>query len=206
MLKHMILICLWLMPLPRANGQMQPNKDAVPVQAQAALVSDALSIGAVTLRLGMSKDAALSTLGKHYALKRDLPSTELFDNWRIQDKTADEILGFVRFRSGKLTLASKIWTHENKEYSGADTAGIIYKVLSKFVAEGKMNCAIQTFASQQRSGPGGLEFRQAEITCGHRQIDVTLTWQAGPAYVQVDESITDELAMPGKPDAPSSGK
>lgn len=71
-------------------------------------------------------------------MKRDLPSTELFDNWRIQDKTGDEILGFVRFRSGKLTLASKIWTHESKEYSGADTAGIIYKVLSKFVAEGKM--------------------------------------------------------------------
>jgi len=191
-------------PLSAPSAQVQM---ASAPEAKALFVSDALSIGAVTLRLGMPKDAALSELGKHYTLHRDIPSTELLDNWRIQDKTrADEIYGFLRFRSGKLTLASKVWTHESKEYSGADTAEIIYEVLSKFVAEGKVSCAIQTFASLQPSGPGHLEFRQAEITCGHRQIDVTLSWQSGPAYVQVNESITDEPEMPRKSDAPSGGQ
>jgi hypothetical protein len=182
------------LPAPSAQVQMPSAPEA-----KALLASDALSIGAVTLRLGMPKDAALSELGKHYALQEDLPSTELFDNWRIQDKTrGDEFLGDVRFRSGKLTLASKVWTHESKEYSGADAAEIIYKVLSKFEAEGKVNCVIQTFTSLQPSGPGHLEFRRAEITCGHRQIDVTLMWQSGPGWVQVNESITDEPEMPRK--------
>src|SRR5215470_779092 len=64
------------------------------VQVQTALAGDALSIGAVTLRLGMSRDAALSDLSKHYALQRPLPANDVLEDWVIHDKTrADEILG-----------------------------------------------------------------------------------------------------------------
>lgn len=158
-------------------------------------VNDALSIGSVSLRLGMAKDVVLYELGKHYAVTCSMcpPQGIPFENWLIYEKARpDELLGEVRIRSGKLASASKHWTHENKDYSGADTAEIIYKVLSKFDAEGK-TCTIKTGASLQSSGPSELEFRETQITCGHRDIEIYLNWQSSrPAYVQVTESITNE--------------
>lgn len=193
--------------VPRSTTVSHPGQKASAPEAQAALLSDVLSIGTVTLRLGMPKDAALSELGKHFALQEVQPSTESFDNWLIHDKTRlNELIGELRFRSGKLTLAKKEWTPIEKDYSGADTMEIIYKLASEFVDKGNVNCTIRTFASLQQPGPGSLEFRETEITCGHRQIELVLTWQSGPAWVQVSESITDEPEMPRKSDAPAGGQ
>jgi hypothetical protein len=101
----------------------------------------------------------------------------------------------LRFRLGKLTVGRKEWTYVDKDYSGADTMEIIYKLTSEFVGKGNVNCRIKTFSSVQQAGPGGWEFRETEITCGHRQIELILSWQAGPASVQVSESIVEDAEM-----------
>lgn len=165
-------------------------------QSPSAETNDVLSIGSVRLRLGMPRDIVLSDLRKYYALQRLEPSTDSYDNWVIMNKTNHaENLGSLRFRSGKLTVARKEWTYVDKEYSGADTMEIIYKLTSEFASEGNTNCRIRTFSSVQQAGPGGQEFRETEITCGHRQIELILSWQAGPASVQVAESILDDAEM-----------
>jgi len=152
-----------------------------------------LTFGAVTIYLGMPRASALSELGKHYGLQRITHSTEVLDDWVIVEKThTDKFVGSVRFRSGKMTLASKHWTRETQEYSGVDTAEIIYKVMSKFEKEGNVNCTVRTFSSLPQSGPGGLEFRQTQFVCAHRQVDISLTWKSSDSWVEVSESITDE--------------
>ena len=152
-----------------------------------------LTFGAVTIYLGMPRASALSELGKHYGLQRITHSTEVLDDWVIVEKThTDKFVGSVRFRSGQMTLASKHWTRETQEYSGVDTAEIIYKVMSKFEKEGNVNCTVRTFSSLPQSGPGGLEFRQTQFVCAHRQVDISLTWQSSDSWVEVSESITDE--------------
>ena len=207
MLRCAILFCSLLIILPHSAAQPN-NQPGTTTSAQGVSrprearttsnnppVNDELSIGSVTLRLGMSKDAVMSELGKHYAVTCSLcpPQGTPLEDWLIYEKThPDELVGNVRFVSGKLTLASRVWTHENKDYSGADTAEIVYKVFSKFVAEGNTNCTVKTWASQQSSGPGELEFRETQITCGHREIAIYLNWQSThPGYVQVTESITE---------------
>jgi hypothetical protein len=176
-----------------AQEQSASAPESAKPLASTPPLTDALSIGAARVILGMSKEAALSEVRKYYALQVTEPHDEVFQDWVISDKAnPNELLGVLRFRAGKLTAASKHWTHENKDYSGADTAEIIYKVFSKLVAEGDKNCTIGTIASLQRSGPGGLEFRETQITCGHHEIEITLQWQSGPAYVQVTEHITNE--------------
>jgi hypothetical protein len=173
----------------------QAVRSIMTLQSQ-AVTGEALTIGRVTLRLGMPEDAVLSDLGKYYFLQRYEPSTQAFDNWLILNKAKhEENLGALRFRLGKLTLARKEWTHEEKEYSGADTVEIIYKLASEFESKGNVNCTIRTYSSVQQTGPGGVEFRETEITCGHRQIELMLSWQSGPAWVQVSESIGDEAEM-----------
>jgi hypothetical protein len=141
----------------------------------------------------MPEDSTLVALRKHYNLERAKYSTAAFNDYVIQDKTKpDQVLGSVRFRSGKLTLAAKEWTPEDKNYSGADVAEIIYKVISKFEQEGNEACTIKTLSFVQSAGPGGLELRQTDIHCGHRRLEISLSWQTGPAWVQATESIAEE--------------
>jgi hypothetical protein len=193
MLKLAILVCT-ILTSHRSAGS--PRLASTTLQSKPTVDGEALSIGRVTLRLGMPKDAALSDLGKYYFLQRYEPSTESFDNWMILNKVKhEENLGALRFRLGKLTLARKEWTHEEKVYSGTDTIEIIYKLTSEFESKGNVNCTIRTYSSVQQTGPGGVEFRETEITCGHRQIELMLSWQSGPAWVQVSESIVDEAEM-----------
>ena len=161
-------------------------------------MGDILSIGVATLRLGMSRDAALSELGTYYSLRRVPESVEQNDYWLIFDKLrSDESLGEIHFLTGKLTWASKDWTHENKQYSGSDAAEIIYRLFSKLEAEGNTNCVVKTSASRQSPGPGHLEFRETRIICGHRQVEIILSWQSGVAYLQVNEVVsTEPLYLP----------
>jgi hypothetical protein len=194
MLRRTILLCTMLAFPWSAWPQALPS--IMTLQSQAAVTGEALSIGSVTLRLGMPKATALSELRKHYNLQLTTPSATWLEDWDIRNEVRDdEILGEVRFRSGILTFASKEWAPGEKEYSGADVAEMIYKLASQFEREGDVKCTIRTFSSLPHAGPGGLEFRKTEITCGHRQIDVMLIWQSGPARMQVTESIAYESEM-----------
>src|SRR5882724_8199265 len=145
-----------------------------------------MTFGVVTIYLGMPRESALSDLGEQYGLQQIAHSTQMFDDWVIVEKThADKLVGSVRFRLGKMTLASKHWTRETQDYSGVDTAEIIYKVMSQFVKEGNVNCTVHTFSSLPQSGPGHLEFRQTQFVCAHRQVDITLTWKSSDSWVEV---------------------
>ena len=81
---------------------------------------------------------------------------------------------------------------ESKDYSGADTAEVIHKLLSKFAAEGNTNCTIKTFSSLQSSGPNDLESRKSEIRCGHRKIEIMLGWKSGDRWIDLEEVLTAE--------------
>ena len=120
MLRLVILACA-ILTLPPPRNASPALLASTTLQSKPAFDGETLSIGRVTLRLGMAEDAVLSDLGKYYFLQRYEPSTQAFDNWLILNKAKhEENLGALRFRSGKLTLARKEWTHEEKEYSGAD--------------------------------------------------------------------------------------
>lgn len=196
MLRFIAWIFVLLIPFSSAVTQDKPNttishSNQQGVQAQAPLNSDVLSIGGVILRLGMSRDAALPELRKYFLLQGVPYSTEEDALWMIRDKShPEESLGEVHFVSGKLTWASKDLTHQNKQYSGADIAEIIYKVFSEFEAKGTTTCAAKNLASQQSPGPGHMEFRETQLTCGPRQVEIILNWQSGPANVQVNEIIS----------------
>ena len=192
MLRLAVLI-FTMLTFPASVGRLAL---ASKFQSKTTAEGDAFSIGRVTVRLGMAEDTVLSDLGKYYFLQRYEPSTESFDNWMILNKANhEENLGALRFRSGRLSLASKEWTPEDKQYSGADVAEMIYKLVSQFERNGNVTCTLRTFSSLQHAGPGGMEFRETEITCGHRQIALNLSWQSGPAWVQVTESILDQTEM-----------
>ena len=115
MLRLLVLICISL-TFPRSGGTAEPASAAL--QSKANVDREALRIGGVTLRLGLPKDAVLSDLGKYYFLQKYEPSPESFENWLILNKAKyEENHGALRFRSGKLSLASKEWTPEDKQYS-----------------------------------------------------------------------------------------
>jgi hypothetical protein len=176
--------------------QTPPTKGGLLVTAAPTTqgsANDALSIGSVVLRLGMPEDSALAALKNRYSLERAQYSAPTLEDYLIQEKgKPEEIIGQVRFRSGMMTLASKEWTPEDKNYSGADLAEIIYKVISRFEQEGDVACTVKTLSSAQSSGPGGLELRQTEILCGHRRLEISLSWRNGSAWVQASESIAEE--------------
>jgi hypothetical protein len=175
---------------------LSPQVSAVSAriaQAQVAANDGGLSIGPVVLRLGATEDSVLLVLRRHYDLQRAEYSTPAFGDYVIVAKgNPDNVLGSVRFRSGTLTLAAKEWTPEDKSYSGADVAEIIYKVMFKFEQQGDVACTIRTISSVQSVGPSGLELRQSEIRCGHRRLDISLSWQAGQAWIQATESIAEQ--------------
>ena len=113
--------------------------------------------------------------------------------WLIQNKSnPEESFGELGFGTGKLTWASKEWTHENMQYGGTETAEIIYKILSGFEASGVTNCAVKTFSSPPRSGPGGIELRETRINCGVRHLEINLIWQSGPANIEINEVLGGE--------------
>lgn len=153
----------------------------------------------VALRLGVAKDIVLSALLNRYDLVETngsvSDSSNLPDDWQVQDRShktpADKVLGFVRFRSGKLTSITEELTPEDREYTGPNVAEIIYTVTSKFVREGNTICRLQTWSSQQQSGPGHLEFRETHITCGRRQLEIIISWQSAASWVQVRESLSE---------------
>jgi hypothetical protein len=68
--------------------------------------------------------------------------------------------------------------------------------MTQFETTGNTNCSVQTLASQPQPGPGRPELRETDITCGHRQLSIILTWQSNSAWVQLTESVTNELGMP----------
>jgi len=213
MLPRIIPVCLVfvIVPLFGPLAQEPPRKTEVittsiaktqePTKVQTQTMptgGDSLMVGAVTLRLGMPKDVSLDALRSRYDVEKwDSPSvpdaSALPEDWRVQGKghktPIDKVLGTVRFRSGKLVLVSREWTPEDKEYTSANVAEIIYTLATKFVGEENVNCHLRTWTSQQEPGPGHLEFRETHITCGRRQIVITLSWQSSASWVQITESI-----------------
>jgi hypothetical protein len=186
MWKSIVLLWLLLMPFSPVSDPAQANKDTVPTGA-----IDEIRIGGANLRLGMPKEEALSDLGRYYALQ--IPRGTVGDSWIILDKTHSETLvGNVEFRAGKLHSAIKFWTDTNKDYSGPEAAEIVYKVFSELVSRGNRNCKVSTSTTLPPSGPGHLESRETDFTCGHRQVAVILSWQSSSGYIQINESLSAE--------------
>jgi hypothetical protein len=149
--------------------------------------TETISIGSTQVYLGMPKGTVISQLGKGYLLEEtDSPGT-----WLLHAKSGKMIiLGGVTFdKADKLSEAWRAWTPEERNYTAAEVAEIMYKVVSKFVEEGNTKCTVGTLSSVQSSGPGGLELRFTDINCGARQLEIQLTWRAGQAYTLVSESL-----------------
>lgn len=201
MVKMAVFLSLFLIPYLCAEAPQQSR-----LRGQAFRADDKLSIGAATVRLGMSRDTTLSTLGSYFLLQR-LPNatvatglsangagaSHIDEYWLISNKSnPDESFGEVGFGSGKLTWASKEWTHENKQYSGAETEEILYKIMTGFEENGATNCAVKTYSSPPASGPGAFELRQTRLNCGGRHVEINLIWQSGPGNIQVSEVVGAE--------------
>ena len=64
----------------------------------------------IPLRLGMPRDAIIATLNENYGVTKMKTGTG--DDWIVTDKMKPSIWeGYLGFRDGKLTYASRSWTH-----------------------------------------------------------------------------------------------
>jgi hypothetical protein len=162
----------------------------------AQMSSDTISIGSTTLKLGMTKDSVLSTLGEHYALSKvALRSTprEPIEMWDFRETGQTFPLGSMQFKYGKLSKVGMDLTSDNRRYSAEEIAEVVYGVADTFLQQGNTQCSLGTETSVPPPTPGHAGFKATQIKCGHKTIEILVNWQpSGPAGTQVSEILSDQ--------------
>ncbi len=120
--------------------------------------SHSISLGSVTVYVGMSRDSTIAALSTHYAVS-DLGTVTM------KSGPPYESLGQVVFKDGKLSQVWKDWALSNQE-QGYELANSLYGILDGFKREGRTACTLVTSADQDPK----FETKTILLHCGEKQI------------------------------------
>jgi len=122
----------------------------------------------IPLRLGMPRDAIIATLNENYGVTKMKTGTG--DDWIVTDKMKPSIWeGYLGFRDGKLTYASRSWTHgdENK-YALAQA---LWDALARMESDGQHSCSFELPTTRSPIA----EVRYVRLYCGAKRIEIMIT-------------------------------
>jgi hypothetical protein len=148
---------------------------------------DSVSIGDVVLRPGMPQSVVLEKLGKDFDIERlDNGDHPFWSGWAIwtKDERKNDV-GRVDFENGRLVQATKTWANLYDDNRAIELAQAVLGVIANFEQEGATACTIRT---DRRMHPG-VELNVASVTCGKRELAVTIYRKNGKSAASVEETI-----------------
>lgn len=135
----------------------------VPAAKAQAREGEQLTIGPVTLRLGMPEKPVLAALAHHFRVERARGAE---DSWAVM-QGASRTIAMVSFRDGKLIRAAKTWDSS----PGRDAARLterLYRLAGEFVREGRTQCMLSTKPYRA----DGVEGHIVALACGSKSIQL----------------------------------
>ena len=104
----------------------------------ASAVEPSLSVGGMSVKLGMPQSEVLTQMQKYYQVG------ELGDGeWAIQDRQTNKVEGMIKFKDGKVYLISRVWGH----FSGQalrDFTQTLFSAVANLNEEGQNLAFVQT--------------------------------------------------------------
>lgn len=125
------------------------------------------------LTLGMPEAEVLKSLRAIYKLSEvEKPQGTSSSSWFLHGMTGppSKPLGNVYFERGRLKSVAKYWTPQDDGRSFT-LANAVYGVLAGLVRAGNNKCVLDVGSSENP----GFDAKSAFITCGGKQIEISLT-------------------------------
>jgi hypothetical protein len=125
-----------------------------------------ISLGSVTLVLGMPQDAAMAALAARYSLTH-LGNTGNSFLVRNNNGSPDHVFGSVDFTDGKLTLVNKSWGPDNQQKK-FDFATRLFWALNELTEEASSNCRIEIRHGEDADG----DSKSISFRCGEKSVSI----------------------------------
>lgn len=154
-----------------------------------------ITMGAVTLSLGSSRDETLTRLRQHYRVD----SLRALDQWMIFERTTDGVdpLGSIIFQRGRLIRVTRSWNPRGAPGDAIEAVRAVMGALAQLESNAPVRC---TVAEGTTRNPGG---RVDEVTlrCGDRQIAIAIVRVDGRDHISISEVLGPDTVTPGADDA-----
>ncbi len=173
---------------PSTLAQAPTVAHAAPL-AQAPQPSKQASIWVgMSLQLGMPRDAIIAKLSANYEVTK-VQATG--DDWIVAGKNNPENWeGYLGFRGGKLTYASRSWTQGAEDkYAFAQS---LWGAMSQMDSEGQHSCSFDVPTTRSPAA----EIRYVRFYCGAKRIEIMLTnvfnGEGQGQHVSISEVLSSE--------------
>ena len=135
------------------------------------VVAGQVRIASTDLRLGQSRESALSKLRQAYRVDSSMSSPSA-DQWTIMSRSGPpyEMYGAVGFRDRRLSFASRIWTPSDQSSALSVTQAVI-SALADLARTSKEAC---TIVPDDARAPD-LQRQSVEVRCGSHYVSVSAT-------------------------------
>jgi len=159
---------------------------------------ETVSLGGVTLHLGMAAEQAERSLSAEFVVQRvsaesDPKPSQIRQSWMIWTKDREAVVGNVFLKDGVVSEVIKDWLPAESTREVAVAKSLVGAV-SELVRDGKRTCTIDR---DERSGPT-WESRVVLIQCGARFLKVEVSSHHDPA---IGERTSVEEHLGGKAEA-----
>jgi hypothetical protein len=128
-----------------------------------------LAMGVVRLSLGMEKEAVLKALGQHYTVKSQPNLGEMHSIFK-ENKPPFTSIGYVSFREGKLTWASRQWA-DSKTVTASDYASTLFAAVESATLKSGSTATVRTTITRNPE----MEIKQIEFVFSDRKISTLIS-------------------------------
>ena len=140
-----------------------------------------LFLAGISLKLGMSQVQVMDSMGKNY----DLLETKGTGVWLVIEKPANNLIGSVEFKAGKLIRAYKGWGHFRGE--ALNLAKALFSLLSNLDEDGRNSAFITIQMIREPTSSTQIvkmKFRDKAV-----QLDIGEGEILGPARISIQEIL-----------------
>lgn len=158
----------------------------VLVSIWASALNAQIYIGNVKLTLGSSRESTLVRLRTQYGVD----SMASQDQWMVISGSppSNAVIGTVSFKRGLLARVTRVWTPPEAASTQSDAIRAVIGALPQLLSDRQATCQL---ADRSNRSPTG-DLSDITVTCGERQVAITLVRYDGRDLISVTEQLGPE--------------